>query len=136
MGKGSYAYLAQNTAEISRNALASGSCDDGRKRGLEEHLAAGRIEIQLKRWTLIPLSSDLGERIDAALRRGSRFQSVLSGYPPDATTVTIWVYPDSFSEFREIKKHLFQLGFATAGRPLPAGFPISGSPEGSKSAAE
>jgi hypothetical protein len=107
-----------------------------RTNSLEEHLAAGRIEIQLRRWTLIPISNDLGERVDVALRKGSRFHSVLAGYRPDTTTVTIWVYPDSFQEFRQLKKELFHMGFATAGRPLPEGFPISGSPEGSKSAAE
>ena len=32
--KKSYGYLAQNTAKISRNALASGLCDDCRNRGL------------------------------------------------------------------------------------------------------
>jgi hypothetical protein len=107
-----------------------------RTNSLEEHLAAGRIEIQLQRWTLIPVSNDLGETVDAALRKGSRFQSVLAGYRPDTTTVTIWVYPDSFTVFRQLKKKLFHMGFATAGRPLPDGFPISGSPEGSKSAAQ
>ncbi len=91
---------------------------------------------KLKRWTLIPTASDLGEPIDEALAEGSEFRRVVAGLHPGRTTITIWTYPDSFSEFRRIKKELFQLGFATAGRPLPDGVPITGSPDGAKSAAE
>jgi hypothetical protein len=103
---------------------------------LEEQLVTGHIRIQLRRWTLIPVSDALGEPTDAAIDRASRFRSVLAGYHPDKTAVTIWVYPDSFADFRRLKKALFEMGFATAARPLPDGFPISGSPEGTKSAAE
>lgn len=91
---------------------------------------------KLKRWTLIPTASELGEPIEQALAEGSEFRRVVAGLNPRKTTVTLWTYPDSFSEFRQIKKELFLLGFATAGRPLPDGVPITGSPDGAKSAAE
>ena len=91
---------------------------------------------QLSRWTLIPVAGLLGEPVDEALAAASRFREVLAAHSPETTTVTIWTYGDSFAEFRRLKKELFGMGFATAGRPLPDGAPIGGSPHGTKSAAE
>jgi hypothetical protein len=107
-----------------------------RENTLEEQWASGGIRIQLKQYTVVPVSNGLGEPVEAALRQGSRFRSLLAGYRPGTTTVTIWVYPDSFAEFRRLKEELYHAGFATAARPLPDGFPISGSPHGTKSAVE
>ncbi len=91
---------------------------------------------RLSRWTLTADSSQLGEPVEAALAEGSRFRQALSQFDAKRATVTIWTYPDSFTEFRQLKKELYNLGFAAAGRPLPHGVPIGGSPQGSKSAAE
>ena len=91
---------------------------------------------RLKRWTLIPVSAQLGESVEVALGPDSDFRRALARFDPRRTTVTIWTYADSFDDFRRLKKELFTAGFATAGRPLPDGFPIGGSPEGTKSAAE
>ena len=91
---------------------------------------------RLRRWTLIPLSSQLGEPVELALGKDSEFRQALSKLPPGRTAITIWVYQDSFASFRRIKKELYVLGFPVAARPLPLGTPISGSPEGSKSAAQ
>jgi hypothetical protein len=91
---------------------------------------------QFKRATFIPVSSELGETLEEALAAGSQFRSVLSQHRPDRATITLWTYEDSFAEFRQLKKELFELGFATAGRPLLADTPIGISPEGTKSAAE
>ncbi len=90
---------------------------------------------QLRKWTLIPTSSTLGEPVDEALGESSRFRQQIASLPRD-TTVTIWTYGDSFEDFRRIKEELFNLGFETAGRPLPEGAPIGGSPDGTLSAAE
>jgi hypothetical protein len=46
------------------------------------------------------------------------------------------VYPDGFEAFRQIRKELYRLGYTVAARPLSAGTSISGSPDGSKSAAQ
>ena len=104
----------------------------------DDSLAEGRAGTYatLKHWTLIPTAGQLGEPVDTALAPGSRFRSSLAEFDPDQTTVTIWTYPDSFAEFRRLKKELYQLGFPAAARPLPHGVPIGGSPEGSKSAAQ
>ncbi|NLX97651.1 MAG: hypothetical protein GXY83_15895 [Rhodopirellula sp.] len=104
---------------------------------LDTQMATGKSTYaRLKRWTLIPTANDLGEPIEDALAEGSQFRRVIAGLDPGKTTVTLWTYPDSFSEFRRIKKELFHLGFATAGRPLPEGMPITFSPDGAKAAAE
>jgi len=91
---------------------------------------------QLQRWTLIPVSSQLGEPVDEALAEGSEFRQAVAKLRPGRETITIWTYQDSFGSFRRIRKALYEAGFSVAARPLPLGVPISGSPEGSKSAAE
>lgn len=80
-----------------------------------------------------PLREPIGESIEAALKEDSQLGFELAGREPSRTTVTVWVYPESFAEFRLLKEHLYKLGFATAGRPLPKGYPISASPSGSRS---
>lgn len=92
--------------------------------------------VRLERATFIPVSGRLGEPVETALADGSEFRLALSKLRPGRTTITLWTYPDSFAAFRRIKKELYQRGFAAAARPLPHGTPISGSPEGTKSAAE
>ncbi len=91
---------------------------------------------QLERWTLVPLREPLGEPAATALAEGSAFREALARFLPGRSAVTIWIYPDSFDEFREVRDELYKLGYSVAGRPLPFGVPISGSPEGSKSAAQ
>jgi hypothetical protein len=91
---------------------------------------------QLRRWTLIPTSNDLGEPVRLALEPASEFRSKLSKILPGRTTITIWVYPDGFDAFRLIRKELYRQNYSIAARPLPAGEMICGSPDGSKSAAQ
>jgi multidrug efflux pump subunit AcrA (membrane-fusion protein) len=91
---------------------------------------------QLRQFTLIPMSDDLGESIDEAASAQSRFSTALAGLAPKRTTVTLWTYEDSFPIFREVRKYLHERGFSVAGRPLAHGQPIAGSPHGSKSASQ
>ncbi|HYW78866.1 MAG TPA: hypothetical protein VE890_04780 [Thermoguttaceae bacterium] len=104
----------------------------------EMAMQSGRMGsfVQVERWTLIPLSSSLGESVDMALTEGSEFLRTVAKYRPEQTTVTIWTYPDSFGSFRRVKRALYEMGFATAARPLPEGVPIGGSPSGQKSSAQ
>jgi len=60
----------------------------------------------------------------------------LGQHRPAATTVTLWTYSDSFNAYRRMKEELYQAGFRVAGRPMPDGKQIGGSPSGTKSAAE
>ena len=91
---------------------------------------------RLRRWSLIPTANDLGEPVRLALQQGSDFQRTLAKILPGRTTITIWVYPDGFDAFRQIRKELYAGGYSIAARPLPTGEPIAGSPNGSKSAAQ
>ena len=91
---------------------------------------------RLRQFTLIPVSNRLGQPVEDALAEGSEFRRVISGLDPGRATITIWTYPDSFAEFRRLKKELYALGFPTAARLLPEGVPIAGSPDGTRSAAQ
>jgi hypothetical protein len=104
----------------------------------EEIMRTGRggSMVRMARWQLLPVANDLGESIDEAKQPGSQFQQTLGRLRPGRTTVTLWVYPDSFATFRATRDELYRLGFAVAGRPLPEDVLIGGSPDGSKSSAE
>lgn len=95
-----------------------------------------REVVGLERFVLVPMSERLGEPFEQALQPQSDFRRMLQRFHPETTTITVWCYPDSFDQFRELKRELLQLGFRSAGRPMPAGHPIIGSPHGSRSAAE
>ncbi|MEX2316672.1 MAG: hypothetical protein WD669_05945 [Pirellulales bacterium] len=84
----------------------------------------------------LPTSPRIGEPVDQAVLPSSELVRALKRSGPAATTVTVWTYPDSFKEFRQLKKMLFEMGFAAAGRPLPDGVLIGASPTGTKSAAQ
>jgi hypothetical protein len=91
---------------------------------------------RLEKWSLIPTSNDIGEPVRLALAEESDFNRTLAKILPGRTTITIWVYPDGFEAFRQIRKELYRRNYAIAARPLPTGQQISGSPDGSKSAAQ
>lgn len=97
---------------------------------------AGGSYLQVARVELMPTSNQLGEPIDKALASGSRFREKLKMVSPDQYTITVWTYPDSFDEFRRVKKELYEMGYPVAGRPLPEGMPIGASPHGSRSSAQ
>lgn len=84
----------------------------------------------------LPISSQLGEPVEDALREGSEFRAALSRMSPDTYTITIWTYPDSFTDYAKLKKVLYELGYGVAARPLPHGMAIGASPQGSKSSAQ
>ncbi len=92
--------------------------------------------VELERLWLIDADQNLGEPLASALQAGSQFRARLAGLDRERTVITVWVYPDSFEEFRILKGELFKAGFLTAARPLPDGVPIGGAPDGSRSAAE
>lgn len=85
---------------------------------------------------LLDAEENLGEPADQALKPSSLLRSRLSGHDPKRSTVTIWVYEDSFDQFRQLKTELFKMGFLTAARPMPMGVPMGASPEGNRSTAE
>ena len=84
----------------------------------------------------IPQNDQAGEPLQEALAPNSEFQRRLMSYRQDLYTITFWVYPDSFNTYQVMKKHLFERGYRTAGRPLNWNDPIGASPEGTKSQAQ
>ena len=92
--------------------------------------------VELKRFVMVPESPELGEPISVAILAGSQLEHRLAVINPSETTITVWTYPDSFASFRELKSYLNAKGYIVAARPLPEGYPIGGSPDGTKSAAE
>jgi len=103
-----------------------------------EQLATGRggSFARLVEWNLVPVSNRLEETLEEALGPNSDFRAVVARLNPHRTTITLWTYPDSFAQYRRIRRELFDLGFQTAGRPLPHDVPIGGSPDGTKSAGQ
>lgn len=96
-------------------------------------LLVGGSFAQLAGFTLEPTGDEPSEPLADALSAGSALEKALARINPKKTVITVWVYPDSFAEFRTLKESLFGRGYSVACRPLPAGFPIGGSPQGSKS---
>ncbi len=85
----------------------------------------------------IPISDTVGETIDEAMESmNSQFLKTLKQFDPRTTVITVWVYEDSFAEFQEIEKYLYDSGYRVASRPLPKGEYIGAGPNGSRSAAQ
>ncbi|GMQ80081.1 MAG: hypothetical protein BMS9Abin04_022 [Planctomycetia bacterium] len=105
---------------------------------VEVQMQTGRTGsiIRLARWQLLPVSSHLGEPVADALRGASQLNRTLAAQKGRQVALTVWTYPDSFAELRDIKDELQQRGYAVAVRPLPDGVPIGGSPDGSRSVAQ
>ena len=91
---------------------------------------------ELAHFELIPTADQLGEALTDALRGDSHFSALLAAESTPQTTVTVWVYRDSFEDFSRLKEHLFARGLLTAARPLPDGELISGGPNGKRSSAQ
>jgi hypothetical protein len=87
----------------------------------------------LSAWQVEPVSFERGETLRQALTAGSEFRQVVDGIEPHETTVTFWVYPDSFDLFRQLRDFLYERDIIVAGRPLPKGVPIASSRRGSVS---
>jgi hypothetical protein len=92
--------------------------------------------IQLVGLSVEPLNEPHGQPIEQVLSDRSELDIELAGRNPASTTITVWVYPDSFAAYRRLKEHLYAKGYATAARPLPMDHLISGGPDGSRSAAQ
>lgn len=98
--------------------------------------AGERRSIRFKQFSLYPLARDFGETLVQAFDGASEFQNVLSRHEPRKTTVSIWVYPDSFEEHGELKSWLHENGYQMASWPLDFGKRISGGPNGFKTSAQ
>lgn len=82
-----------------------------------------------------PVEELTRETLDRALRPGSVFIREMQMADVN-TTLTFWVYPDSYGMYRQLKKFAHAEGFTVAARPLEEGEVIKASPWGSKSAGQ
>ena len=95
-----------------------------------------RQTTQFKRFELVPVRENLGVPVEQAVATDSTFQQRIDRLDPHSTTISVWVYPDSYSQFNRLKKWLYDRGFETAVWPLPFGKRISGGPNGMRSTAQ
>jgi len=104
--------------------------------GLDELRAGhGGYRISIAQWEIVPDPDYKGETAETALSQGSIFYNSIIDADPE-TTLTFWVYPDSFAIYRKLQAFAHEQGFPVAARPLPHGVAISGSPQGTKSASQ
>ncbi len=107
----------------------SGLMSDGRR------AAMGRM-IELDKFELEPTNDVMKESVDQSLGPNGRLRVELNAGKSKQITITVWVYPESFGEFRKLMEKLFTAGFLCAARPLPEGMRIGASPRGSSSVAQ
>ena len=91
---------------------------------------------ELDRFELQDTPQIAAESLEEAMAPAGRLRLELASRDPGETVVTVWVYPDSFEIFRQLKSRLFAEGFLSAARPMPEGLRISASPRGSRSSAQ
>lgn len=105
----------------------------------KEQTQHGPVEgraVRFNQFFLHPRSGEFGETVNKALAESSEFKEILSRYEPRKTTVSIWVYPDSFQGHNQVKNWLHENGFQMASWPLDKGRKISGGPNGFKTSAQ
>ncbi|MFM1802155.1 MAG: hypothetical protein RJA81_1507 [Planctomycetota bacterium] len=104
--------------------------------GITNDTLGSSMGFGLKGWEVIPNTEIRGETFEQAIQPLSGFQRVIRSLSPSQATITMWVYPDGFDLFRQLRDQLHSLGFMVAARPLPEGVPVRGSPSGSLSAGQ
>jgi hypothetical protein len=84
-------------------------------------------------WVVEPITQVRGETAQAALTAGSQFRRLVDALDPEQGVVTLWVYPDSFALYRQLRDYLHEHNIEVAGRPMPLGMPIASSRGGTAS---
>jgi hypothetical protein len=104
----------------------------------DDFLSRGRgsVGYVLRGWELAPTQEKRGESYETTRHPASSYARAVNRLNPARDMITIWVYPDSFNLYRQLRDELNSKGFLVAGRPLPDGVGIQGSPGGSKSAGQ
>ncbi|MCH9652877.1 MAG: hypothetical protein K0U86_05510 [Planctomycetes bacterium] len=95
----------------------------------------GGFRVGVTKWEIESDDEVPSETQAEALQVHSQFFQTLTDIGR-GSTLTFWVYPDSFELYRSLQKHAHSLGYQVAGRPLPFGVPIAGSPAGTRSAGQ
>jgi len=85
---------------------------------------------------ILPISEDIGQNVEQALLPGGRLHQLLQTGRRQKPAVVVWLYTDSFDEFRPLKRALWEMGLSLATRPMRPGTPIGASPHGTRAAAQ
>ncbi len=85
---------------------------------------------------VLPTSESIGQNVEMALMPGGSLHQYLQDRRRQAPAVVVWLYSDSFDDFRLLKRSLWEMGFSMATRPLMPGTNIGASPHGTKAAAQ
>jgi len=85
---------------------------------------------------VLPASDEMGQNVEQALMPGSELYQLLHASKRKPPPVVVWLYTDSFNEFRPLKRALWEMGVSVAVRPMRPGTLIGASPQGSKSSAQ
>ncbi len=96
----------------------------------------GRQLVRFERFTIFPTTELIGDKVIPESLENSRFAGQLQRYSPEKTTVSLWVYPDSFAEYNEVKDWLYEKGYQVACWPLEFNRRISGGPNGFRTSAQ
>jgi hypothetical protein len=94
------------------------------------------FNVRLSEWQIIPQQDPRGESVEEATQASSQMDQVLTRHSANKFAITIWVYPDSFGEFRALRDYLSDRGYSVAARPIPFGLPMGASALGSRSVAQ
>ncbi len=94
------------------------------------------VMVELLRFELDPLAGHAGEPVDTAMENGSKFWTRLQRLRPERTTVSLWVYPDSYAAFARLRDQLREQGFQTAAWPLLDNQKVSGGRDGLRTSAQ
>ena len=85
---------------------------------------------------ILPMSSEIGQNVEQSLLPGGALHKHLMAQQRQRPAVVVWLYTDSFDEFRPLKRALWEMGFSMATRPMRPGSNIKASPDGTRAAAQ
>jgi hypothetical protein len=109
---------------------------EARRLSAMEELRQGMsVAINLSSWKLVAEPDLETESADEALKGHGDFLRRLRDADAD-TTITFWVYPDSYGLYRQLQEFAHHENFTVAARPMPFGVAIAGSPQGSRSSGQ
>lgn len=99
---------------------------------------AGQLQRTELNWEveLTSVSPEFGQNVELALLPNGALRQHLLSQRQQNPTVVVWLYTDSFDEFRPLKRALWEMGFALATRPMSPGMKIKASPHGTRAAVQ
>ena len=103
---------------------------------LAEMLNQSSMTYNLMGWEIVSDGPNRGETLETTRSPSSSYARAVHRLNPERDTITMWIYPDGFALYRQLRDDLHAHGFLVAARPLPAGTTIKGSPSGSLSAGQ